>query len=409
MTGFVYLCLTVQGEETRGQMDAPDEAAARRQLREQGLKVLQIAEGTASGEGMLAVLRAISYGISRYRSIGDSDRMLFFQQMQLMLKAGHTILEALAASARLTSKARLADSLGRMAVGIQRGNSFSVACSGEKELFDRLALKLIEAGEASGELGAVFERLSGLIERRADVRRQLATAMVYPGLVLSVAIIVIVFLVITVIPRFAVFLSGRGKAIPWEAQAMMDISDWLGEWGGVIGMIALGVAIGIPLLRRVPATRRLIDRAVLMFPVLGATLVAAAMAQATWIFGVLVKSRLTVLEALRICAQVVGNATFSGAFAQAADEVLAGRSLAVALDRPALPRLVQHMAAIGEKSGQVDTVMESMGAYYQKVLDARVKVMASMIEPVLTVLIGGMVGFVYYTFFKTMLTVSTGA
>jgi type IV pilus assembly protein PilC len=409
MTGFSYLCLTAQGTETRGHMEAPDEAAVRRQLREQGLKVLRIAEGAAGGAGALAFLRACAYGISRFRSINDGERALFFRQMQLMLKAGHTVLEALAAAARLTTKARLADSLGRVAVGIQRGNSFSVACGGEKELFDRLALKLIEAGEASGELGTVFERLAAMVERRAEVRRQLAMALVYPGIVLLVSIGVVFFLVTAVIPRFAVFLGGRGRAVPWAAQTLMDVSERLSDWGGVIGIGAVSAIVAVPLLRRAPPARRVIDRAALAIPVLGATLVVAAMAQATWIFGVLVKSRLTVLESLRICMQVAGNATFSNAFACAADDVLAGKSLAVALDRQALPRLVQHMAAIGEKSGQVDTVMESLGEHYQKLLDARVKLMATMIEPVLTVLVGGMVGFVYFAFFQAMLAVSTGA
>jgi type IV pilus assembly protein PilC len=408
MTGFTYLCLTAQGTEAHGQMDAPDEAAARRQLRERGLKVLRIAEGAASGAGAMATLRAFAYGLSRYRSISDGDRELFFHQIQLMLKSGHTVLEALAAAARLSSKARLADSLGRVAAGIQRGSSLAVACGSEKELFNRLALKLIEAGEASGELGAVFERLAALVERRTELRRQLITAMVYPSFVLIAAIAVITLLVVTVIPRFTLFLSGRGKATPWAAQTLMDVSDWLTARGGLIAAIVVAVTVGIPLMRRIPSTRRVIDRVVLAFPVLGATLVAAAMAQATWVFSVLIKSRLTVLESLRICAQVAGNATYVEVFAQAADDVLAGRSLAVALERPALPLLVRHMAAVGEKSGQVDVVMESLGTHYQKVLDARVKVMASMIEPVLTVMIGSMVGFVYYAFFQAMLAVSTG-
>jgi type IV pilus assembly protein PilC len=409
MTDFTYLCLTAQGTEARGQMDAPDEASARRQLREQGLKILSIAEGAASGKGALEMLRALAYGFSRFRSISDGDRVLLFRQMYLMLKSGHTVLEALAAAARLSSKARLADCLGRVAAGIQRGSSLSVACGGEKELFNRLALKLIEAGEVSGELGAVFERLAAVIERRAEVRRQLATALVYPGFVLCVAIGVVAFLVIKVIPRFALYLNGRSKAIPWAAQTMLDVADWMSVWGGSIAVTAVGLAVGIPLLRRVPSARRFIDRAALSIPVLGGTLVPAAMGQATWIFGVLVKSRLTVLEALRICAQVLGNATFSSAFAGAADDVLGGKSLAVALDRPALPRLVQHMAAVGEKSGQVDTVMESLGEHYQKMLDARVKLLAAMIEPALIVLVGGIVGFVYFAFFQAMLTISSGA
>ncbi|MDR3214080.1 MAG: type II secretion system F family protein [Azoarcus sp.] len=408
MSAYAYLCLTAQGAETRGNLDAPDEAAARRLLRERGLKILDIAEGAAGG-GARAVLGQIGHALSRLRTLGDNDRVLLFRQMHLMLKAGHTLLEALAAASRLAPKARLADSLDHIAARIQRGSSLSVACAGEPALFNRLALKLIEAGEASGELGVVFERLAGLIERRAEVRRQLINALVYPGVVLLAAIGVISFLVITVIPRFAVYLNGRGRAVPWAAQTMMDAADWLARWGGMIGVGIVAVAVGLPLLRRLPGTRRLIDRTVLAVPVLGGTLVMAAMAQVTWIFGVLVKSRLTVLESLRICAQVAGNAAFAGAFARAADDVLAGKSLAVALDRPVLPSLVQHMAAVGEKSGQVDTVMESLGTHYQKVLDARVKLLASMIEPALTVLIGAVVGFVYYAFFQAMLSVSTGA
>ena len=411
MTGFSYLCLTAQGAEASGQMDAPDEVAARRQLRERRLKVLRIAEGDSGGGGMgaMAVLRALMYGISRQRSISDGERVLFSQQMHLMLKSGHTVLEALAAVARLSSKARLVDSLGRIAASIQRGSSLAVACGGEKELFNRLALKLIEAGEASGELAVVFERMAAMFERRAEVRRQLVTALVYPGFVLLAAVGVISFLVITVIPRFATFLNGRGRAVPWAAQTMMDVSDWLTEWGGVIGVSALALVVGILLLRRIPSAKRAIDRAALVFPVLGFTLAVAAMAQMTWIFGLLIKSRLTVLESLRICAQVVGNASYGDAFSQAADDVLAGKSLAAAFERTLLPRLVQHMAAVGERSGQLDMVMESLGVHYKKLLDARVKLLAAMIEPVLTVLVGGIVGFVYFAFFQAMLAVSTGA
>ncbi|MDR2030692.1 MAG: type II secretion system F family protein [Azoarcus sp.] len=408
MSTYAYLCLDARGEEIRGQMEAPDDIAVRRRLREQGFKILDVVEGTLGGNGLRAALKEFLYQISRFRSVSDGDRVLFYHQMQLMLKAGHTLLEALAAAAFLTPKARLADILGRIAIGIQRGNSLSVACSGEKELFSRLALKLIEAGEASGELSAVFERLAALIERRAEVRRQLATALVYPGIVIVIAIGVIVLLVTTVVPRFAMFLAGRGKAVPWEAQALMDAADWFSRWGGWVGASAIGIIAAVPLLRRIPSTRLFIDRAALSIPVLGITLVISAMAQVTWVFSVLLKSRLTVLEALRICTQTSGNAAFSNVFAHAADDVIAGRTLAAALDRPVLPRLVQHMAAIGERSGQLDTVMESLGAHYQKLLDARVKLLATMIEPVLTVSIGGVVLFVYYAFFKTMLTVSTG-
>ncbi|GHT89805.1 secretion system protein [Betaproteobacteria bacterium] len=408
MASYTYLCLSAQGQEVRGQLDAPDEIEARRQLKSQGLKMLDLQEGRM-GVGWLALFRQLAYQLSKMRSIGNNDKVMFYRQMQLMIKAGHTLLEALSACARLTARARLADTLERIAIGIQRGSSLSMACRGEKELFNRLALKLIEAGEASGELGAVFERLAALLERSAEVRRQLITALTYPAFVLLVSVGVIVYLVIKIIPIFSNFLQGRGKALPWEAQTVMDIADWLTRWGWLMGCLALAIGVGLPLLRRVPAACLVMDRLILKLPILGHALIAATMAQVTWTFGVLVKSRLTVLEALRICVQVVGNAAFARAFTRAADQVLTGKSLAVALEDPSLPRLMRHMAAVGEKSGQVDTVMESLGLHYQRELEARIKILSAMIEPVLVLFIGGTVGFVYYAFFKTVLTVTTGA
>jgi type II secretory pathway component PulF len=408
MSSYAYLCLDARGQEVRGRLEALGHAEARHALRQQGLKILRLNEG-GEGSDWHRLLASGLHALSRMRSIGNGDRTMFFRQMQLMLKAGHTLLEALTACAHLTSRARLADALARIATAIQRGSSLSAACAGEKEVFNRLAQKLLEAGEASGELDAVFERLALLLERRGEVRRQLVTALVYPSFVLLAAIGVISFLVLSVVPRFATFLGGRGKAIPWAAQTMLDISDWLGRWGWLIGVVMIALVFAVPLLRQIPVIRYRIDRLLVKVPVLGGALTAAAMAQVTWTFGVLVKSRLTVLEALRTCTQVVANAGFSRAFARAADQVLGGRTLAAALDQPALPRLVRHMAAVGEKSGQLDTVMEALGQHYQKELDARVKLLAAMIEPALTVVIGGIVGFVYYAFFQAMMAVSTGA
>jgi type IV pilus assembly protein PilC len=408
MSVFSYLALSSRGVESRGQIEAPDEVMARRQLRAQGMRVMELRPGPLAGSRLLAIWHAVRLGFARLRPVSGGDRVLFFRQMFLMQQAGHTLLEALSASAKLAEKARLADALTRIAARIQQGNSFSAACHGEKELFNRLALRLLEAGEASGELGAIFDRLANLIERRAEVKRQLVTAMVYPGIVLMFAIAVISFLVISVIPRFATYLNGRGKGVPWAAQLMLDISAWLGVWGGwiVLGLVAFG--LGMTLARMLPTTRSHVDRLMLALPVIGSTLSIAAMSQLTWVLGLLIRSRLTVLDALRACREVSSNAVYAAAFAYCAEEVLVGRTLATAFEQTALPRLVCHMAAVGEKSGQIDVVMESLGAHYQKALEARVRLLAAMIEPALTLLIGVVVGFVYYVFFKTMLTVSTG-
>lgn len=405
---FSYVGLNAQGNEIQGQLQADSLADARTVLRGQGLRVMALQQGAGQQDSVGASLRAAARWLHQGLSVRNSDLILFFRQMQLMLRAGHTILEALEAASQLAARPRLAQQLDRCAARIRAGSSFSNALAQEKSTFARIVVKLVQAGEASGELDSVFERLATMSERRTDIHRQLVTALTYPGIVLLAAIGVITFLVTSVVPRFAVFLQSRGKAIPWAAKTLLDIADWLQHWGGGLVM-AFGIGIaGVVIARRVPVVRFVSDTIMLRLPVLGSTLMAASMAQSTWTFGLLLKSRLTVLEALRSITQLTGNAVLERAFANADRQVLNGHTLAVALNQTAIPRLVRHMAAVGERSGEMENVMEALGQHYQKELDARVKLLSSLIEPVLTLLIGGVVGFVYYAFFQAVLAVSTG-
>lgn len=408
MATFNYLGLNPQGRELRGQLAAGDLTQARHALRSQGLRILQLAAGSGDRRSLPDLLRASGRRLRSGLSVRNADLMLFYRQMHLMLRAGHTIVEALAAAGRLAARPRLTAILERCQERISAGSSFSAALASESATFPRIAVKLAEAGEASGELDSVFERLAALTEKRADVRRQTTAALTYPAIVTLVSIGVISFLVGSVVPRFAIFLQARGKAIPWAARTLMDIADWLGRWGFTLAMATSGLVVGLLALRRLPRVRLCLDRLMLSVPVLGGTLMAAALAQVAWTFGLLLKSRLTVLDALRSVSQVAGNASLAGALERAAGQVLEGRALAIALARDPIPPLVQHMAAIGERSGEMETVMAALGKHYQKELDARVKLLSSLIEPLLTLLIGGIVGFVYYAFFQAVLAVSTG-
>lgn len=408
VTTFSYVGLNAQGKEIQGQLQADSLADARTVLRGQGLRVMALQQGSLQQDSVWVALRAAVRWLHQGLSVRNSDLILFYRQMQLMLRAGHTILEALEAASQLAARPRLSLQLDRCAERIRAGSSFSNALAQETSTFGRIVVKLVQAGEASGELDSVFERLAAMAERRTDIHRQLVTALTYPGIVLLAAIGVITFLVTSVVPRFAVFLQSRGKAIPWAAKTLLDIADWLQHWGGALLFALTLCAAGFVLARRMPWLRWLSDAFVLRIPVVGSTVMAATMAQSTWTFGLLLKSRLTVLEALRSITQLTGNAVLERAFVHAERQVLNGQALAIALNQSAIPRLVRHMAAVGERSGEMENVMEALGQHYQKELDARVKLLSSMIEPVLTLLIGGVVGFVYYAFFQAVLAVSTG-
>lgn len=409
MSGFAYVALDAVGGEQRGHVDARDLADARAQLRRRGLRLLSLDPGEAAGRDRRSRAAGWLAVPGRWLPVRDRDRVQFYRQFRLMLRAGYTIHDALTTCAALARRAALSASLRRCAQRIEDGAALSAAFAAEPRHFPKLAVKLIEAGETSGELDRVFERLAQDTERRMELRRQVIAALVYPAIVILAAIVVVSFLVLYVVPRFASFLQGRGRTIPWAAQTLMDVADWLGRWGAPVVLGVLCAIAALLVMRLLlPRVRLALDRLVLRLPPIGGALVSAGMAQSAWTLGMLIRSRLTVLEALRACAGIVRNRAYEVAFLSAADAVLAGRSLERGLDDRSLPLLFRQMAAVGEKSGALDEVMEQLGEFYRKDLDARVKLLSSLIEPAMTLVIGGIVGFVYYAFFQAMLTVSTG-
>lgn len=404
MPVFEYLALDANGAERVGQVEAPDARTAALQLREANVFVLSIRDPAESGRDETGLGR---FSPGRYLSTSQADLVFLFRQLALMLRAGHTVVQALEANREMAVKFQLRKALGRMRDMIEDGGSLSRALAAEKRVFPPMVSKLIEAGEKSGEIDSILERLADDIERRLDIKRQLITAMTYPSLVFLVAIGVTAGLVGWVIPRFAVFLSARGVELPPITQFLLDLAAWFQDWGAMFGG---GVALCVFSLLVAYTTKggkRVVDTLTLYIPVVGPTLRSAALGQAASMLSMQLRSGITLLQSLSITAGVIGNQAFADAFAQAGERILGGQPLSIALRVKVVPPLIRHMAAIGERSGELETVMQSLGDYYRKDLQARVKVMAAWVEPVMILVVGGMVGTVYLAFFQAALKVST--
>jgi type IV pilus assembly protein PilC len=175
-------------------------------------------------------------------------------------------------------------------------------------------------------------------------------------------------------------------------------------WGWLLGLLLIAAVVAFVVAWRRPESRLRIDAAILRVPVIGSLLRAAAMAQFTWSCALLLKGGVTLLETLRVAAASTGNRAISGAIGQAAEKVLTGRDLASSLRHPVFPPLVAQLAAVGEKTGSLDAVMEEMSTYYQNLLSVYIKRMTAMVEPLLILLMGGMVGYVYFAFFQALLS-----
>jgi len=408
MSAFKYKAVNQQGKEVKGTIEANSPTEASGLLRSRSYQVLNVE--AAENLTLLQTVNKIkaSVSIKRYTSPGTADLVMLFRQLALMLRAGNTLMQGLELCSEMTEKLRLRKALVNILVSIQGGASFAVAIEREGSKFPPLVAKLIASGEASGELQTTLERLSDSLERSAALKRQFISSMVYPTMVTLAAVGVTLFLAISIVPKFAKLLEGKSQSLPGSTQLMMDVSGWLIDNGLFLG---IGIGGGIFLLLAWYTTKKgksVIDRGLLYIPFIGSSLRTSSMAQMGWTMSLLLGSGLTVLEALRVVNSIVGNDRLAQCFSHASDQILSGRSLAVGLQQNHIPMMVQHMAGIGERSGELEHVMKELGQYYQDQSELRIKRMISMIEPAMTLVIGGLVGFVYLAFFKAMMQVSAG-
>lgn len=412
MALYSYIGLDPSGDEQRGQVEAENEKEVVRLLRERSIFVLKVREGASldsDGGFFSTAKRYLSLLLPHHHTpVRGNDLINFFRQTALMLRAGYTLVTALDACQEMVPRPKLSRCIKRMSDEIRKGATFSSQLAKEKKIFTPMVANLIASGEQSGNLSSILERLAESIEKSKDLKRQLTTAMVYPAFVLCSSVGVVIFLVLGVIPRFAKFLTARNTELPASTQLLIDISDWALIYGSAMAAI-VGVSTFLILAAYTTKPgKRVGDKCILAIPIIGKAVLFAAMAQAGWCMSMLLKSGVTALESLRITSGVLSNLAIADCFDRAGSGLLEGKALSKAFKQPHITLMMRHMAAVGESSGQLDTVMHSVGEFYQKELSAKVKLIASMIEPMLILMVGGMVGFVYYAFFQAVMSVSTG-
>lgn len=399
MTVFQYTTLDAQGFEQSGNIEADSQRAAARLLRGKGLYVVTIRNEVVTpiraDQDVMAQLREL-------RSVETLDQVFFFQQMALMLRSGLPMLEALDMAQTITNSGRLAAAIRRIELAVRRGERLSDAMAAEKTIFPQLAVQLVRSAEASGEMDQVLERIAEDLDRKADLKRNLMTALMYPCIVVLAAVGVSGFLVVGIIPKMAKFLERKGNALPPATQNLLDLSRFFQQWGLLIVIVLAALIVMLAFVYSWPQGRLLIDRVLLKLPKIGHSLQTASVTQLSWSLAILLKSGVTVLESLKITAALIPNKAIASVVEATQAHILTGRDVASGLQSPLLPKLVSQMIAIGERTGTLDVVLRELGNYYQRDLTLQIKRLTAMIEPTLTLLVGGMVGYVYYAFFQAL-------
>ncbi len=405
---YFFKAVDGQGKDRQGTQDGSNEKDVSEKLREQGLYVTEI-KLSDNLHDPFAKQKKFEWLLPSYHAkVKSYDLATFFRQMSLMLHSGSTILESLETNSRLVQKRKLSRSIQAIANRINEGKSFSASIAQEEKIFGDFLPKMIESGEKSGELDQVMERLAEDLERKAEVKRALMAAMIYPVILIFVTIAVILYLLISIIPKFATFLERQGAELPWSTQLMLDMSAFMQDYAAIIAIVFSSTIFLILASYTTAGGKKIIDHILVRMPVIGKNITAATLAQTGWSMAIQLKSGMTILDAINASKQLIKNDAFFTAFESAANKITQGGTLTSSFNHALIPLMMQHMVTIGEKSGDLDTVMMQMAEFYQVELRARIKLMGEMIQPILTVIIGGTIGFVYLSFFSAMLKVSTG-
>lgn len=399
MPMFAYQALSRTGEELSGKMQAESTSAVAQALRTEGLRVLQIKERRSSG--FLGQANFKDW-LATQRSVSTDALIFFYRQMAFMLKAGLPLAECLQLSSSQISSPRLNLALRQMHRDIENGQPLSASLRKHRDVFSDIAINLVVAGESTGELDVIMERLAIHLEKKSQLRKQLINALIYPVIVILAAIGVATFMVVAIIPKFAKFIQGRGKRLPDSTQALIDGAAYLREHGLTIIGITVAVIFFIFVLYKTYKGRRIIDRVLLSTPVMGKPIIYASMAQMNWALSILMRSGITIFDSLKITADLLSNKIYSDKLKLASENVMGGRDLASSIRHPQIPTVVTHMIAIGERTGSLDRIQQELGVYYQELLEIVIKRLSAMIEPVMILVIGVMVGFVYFAFFQAL-------
>jgi len=383
MAVFVYKGRASTGAVS-GEVEADSRTAAVAALRTKGVVATQVQEKKVKAEKVAKIGGKVK----------DADMAIFTRQFSTMIDSGLPIAQALNILSEQSESPVLRAVVGVIAKDIASGQALAESFRKFPRIFDDLFTNLIEAGESGGVLDVVLQRLSGYIEKAAALKSKVKSAMVYPITIISVALIVVMFMMIFIIPTFAKMFKDMGAELPLPTAIVIAISNFVVSWKILVVIAAVvGGMYGLKTYYKTAQGRLVIDSIMLKLPVMGMLLRKVAVARFTRTLGTLISSGVSILEALRITARSAGNAVVEGAVMQARVDVSSGRSLTDPLRNSGVfPPMVISMINVGETTGALDAMLSKIADFYEQEVDTAVTALTSLMEPLMIVFLGICVG-----------------
>lgn len=388
MANFSYVASNKSNEVVQGKIEASDRASVISLLAKQGLSPLSV--------DLIAKKNSIlSFGS---KSVKTDEIVMFTRQMSAMVSAGVPLLRALSSQYEHTDSPALKEVLGAVIKDVQAGSQLADALQKHPDTFNDVYVNMVRAGEAGGILDDILKRLAIQQEKTAGMRKKIKGAMIYPAVLLVITLVAFLVLMIFVIPTIGQTfkdLSGEEADLPALTEVMLAISDFLITKG--VFLVPVLIVAGYFFRRWTKTTtgKHAVHRFVLKIPAIKGIIEKVAVARFARTYSALIGSGAAVLESLEVTARSVGNIVYEDALMEAAKEVENGKNLSTIIEKTNLfPPIVAQMLSVGEETGQTDVVLVKVADFYEEEVDIAIDGIGSIIEPVMIVIMGGVVGLV---------------
>jgi len=385
MITFAYQARDASGRIVSGIQDALNEDNAVTSLMSRGLMVLSLQEKSIASKTKKKVW-----------TVKETDLVLFTRQLATMIEAGISLVQGLTALYDQCDPKRqksLRHVVSDVTTRVQGGETFHEAISKHPRVFNRLFVSMVKAGEAGGLLAEILERLAGFLEASARLRKKVKSAMTYPVIVVCIAFAITTFLIVRVVPIFGEIFKDFGAKLPAPTQFLLDVSDFVrSEWYFLVVGIA-SIIFGVRTFIRSTRGKQIWDKWKLKLPVFGPLIHKIAMSRFARTFAQLIRSGVPILEVIDIVGGSAGNDVIERGIKSLGDEVEKGDNLSVAMSKKSIfPPMLLRMVAAGEATGKIDSMLEKMADFWDEEIEAMLDALTSLIEPMLIVFLGVIVG-----------------
>jgi type IV pilus assembly protein PilC len=400
MKKYKYSARDKNGKAVEGELEARDINSVTDNLHERGLIVVKIQENNSINWERIS---EINIG-----GVPMKEKVVFMRQMATMIGAGLPLTRALEIMVQQAGNPLFKRVLGEVLASVQSGKSLSTSFKEQPEIFDPITLNLIDAGEQSGKLQVILERLATELEEKNTLSSKFKSALIYPIIILVVIIAVIVLMMFVLVPSMASIYSDFGAQLPWTTTALINISTFFTKYWWAILVVLAVLIIGIKYYLDSKVGKRNWDKIVLKIPVIGNIVTKMQLSQFTRLLSLLLGSGLSIMKSLELTADSLSNTMFKETVLDAKEEVEKGGALAIPLARsPYFPLLVSSMVAVGEETGEIDTVLTKVSEYYKEEVDNATTNLSSILEPVFLILMGLVIGFIALAVYMPMFQLSS--